>query len=136
MSKVTQRDRFLQVAFGINAADWDNILKYQQGVCPICGKSIRTTPRPHTDHDHKNGNLRGLLCSQCNRALGKAQDPRWAWTPVCFLKAYLYLLNHPAKAALGYQPVGFPGMIGTQRFRTWAKAQKKRVCIRTPSEER
>jgi hypothetical protein len=127
-TKTAQRDRFLRTAFGITAAEWDQILQYQQGMCPICGKSIRTSPRPHTDHDHKNGKLRGLLCSQCNRALGKAQDPRWAWTPVCFLKAYLYLLNHPAKAALGYQPVGFPGMIGTKRFREWAK-KNKRVCV-------
>ena len=121
MSKPSQRDRFLQTAFGITAAEWDKIFAYQRGVCPICGKSIRTNPRPHTDHDHKNGNLRGLLCSQCNRALGKAQDARWQWTPVCFLKAFLYLLNHPAALALGYQPVGFPGKIGTQRYRKWAK---------------
>lgn len=128
-----QRDRFLQSAFGITSAEWDQILQYQQGVCPICGKSIRTKPRPHTDHCHKTGQLRGLLCGQCNRALGKAQDARWAWTPVCFLKAFLYLLNHPAMAALNRQPVGFPGKVGTQRYRDWVKAKNKRVSVPAPS---
>lgn len=118
-----QRDRFLRIAFGITAAEWDIILLYQNRKCPICGKSISGAPRPHTDHDHDNGNLRGLLCGQCNRALGKAQDKRWAWTPECFLNAYHYLIAHPAKAALGRQPVGYPGKIGTKAYRKWAKVR-------------
>jgi len=126
------RERHLNTAFDITSAEWDEVLRYQRGCCAICGKQITGKPRPHTDHDHDNGNLRGLLCSQCNRALGKAQDKRWAWTPVCFLKAYLYLIQHPAKLALGRQPVGYPGKIGTGVYRKWAK-KKNAGAIRTPN---
>ena len=124
-SRERTRNQFLQTAFNITAAEWDKIFSYQQGRCPICGKSIKGSPRPHTDHDHDNGNLRGLLCSQCNRALGKAQDKRWAWTPVCFLKAFYYLIQHPARLALGRQPVGYPGRIGTKKYRAWAKKKPR-----------
>jgi recombination endonuclease VII len=126
-----QRDKFLRIAFDITAVDWDTVFEYEKGRCPICGKSIRTKPRPHTDHDHVSGNFRGILCGQCNRALGKAQDKRWGWTPVCFLKAFLYLIQHPAKLALGRQPVGYPGRIGTKAYRKWVK--KKADSIETAS---
>ena len=116
-----QREKHLRQAFTITPLEWDIIFAYERGKCPICGKDITGSPRPHTDHDHLNGNLRGLLCSQCNRALGKAQDRRWGWTPVCFLKAFFYLLDHPAARALGYQPVGYPGKIGTKKYRKWVK---------------
>ena len=35
--------------------------------------------------------VRGLLCSQCNRALGKVEDPRWKWGPEQLRRAADYL---------------------------------------------
>lgn len=40
------------------------------GPCDICG---RVGPRDQ-DHDHADGKLRGLLCRQCNVALGQLKD--------------------------------------------------------------
>ena len=40
------------------------------GPCEICG---RIGPRDQ-DHDHVTGQMRGLLCRQCNVALGQLQD--------------------------------------------------------------
>nr|WP_240942772.1 endonuclease VII domain-containing protein [Planosporangium thailandense] len=42
----------------------------QGGVCAICG-----SPDPkHVDHDHVFGNVRGILCSNCNGGLGQFED--------------------------------------------------------------
>jgi len=50
-------------------------LTEQGNVCAICG-----TDKPggrgqfHADHDHKNSEPRGVLCHNCNVALGNFQD--------------------------------------------------------------
>lgn len=134
MSTDKQRATFLDIAFDLSVAEWDRILDYQDGKCYICLKRIdlfktdSTQHRPHTDHDHKSGLVRGLLCSQCNRALGKAQDPRWAWTPDCFARAAIYLLKPPAVGALGHKTIGYPGAIGTKKYLKWA-AKKKQMKL-------
>jgi hypothetical protein len=48
----------------------------QQGVCAICKQSERTERNRllTIDHDHVTGQVRGLLCSQCNRAIGLLGD--------------------------------------------------------------
>ncbi len=129
MSTEKARTKLLREAFNLTPAQWDLILDFQNGKCFICQKRIdqfktSAAPRPHTDHDHKTGLVRGLLCSQCNRALGKAQDPRWGWTPECFYRAYEYLTTPPATGALGGEVHGYPGALyrrgkPTQRFKKW-----------------
>lgn len=41
--------------------------------CAVCGEPP-TRRRLDVDHDHKTGAVRGLLCSDCNIALGKFRD--------------------------------------------------------------
>lgn len=81
-----QRDANLAYRFGITSVEYDAILKAQSGGCWICGKvPLEGQNRLAVDHLHskgenkrnpreKRGRIRGLLCWQCNSALGKFRD--------------------------------------------------------------
>ena len=62
--------------YGITLEDYDSMYETQNGQCAICGT---TEPggrwnRFAVDHDHETGVVRGLLCNNCNTALGLFQD--------------------------------------------------------------
>ncbi len=67
---------------GITKADYDAMLADQGGVCAICGLPEAKNRDPRTnsfkslcvDHDHRTGNVRGLLCSNCNRVIGMMEE--------------------------------------------------------------
>lgn len=70
-----KRDRRLRRQFGIGAAEYDAMLAAQGGGCAICGTPPTDTgPRLHVDHCHSGGNVRGILCSECNFGIGKFRD--------------------------------------------------------------
>lgn len=55
---------------GLNVEEATNLIETIK-YCQICGK---INPILHLDHDHKSGRIRGVLCHQCNRALGFFKD--------------------------------------------------------------
>lgn len=65
---------------GVNGVDYDAMLAAQGGVCAICGRAEMRVSKHGTpftlpvDHDHATGKVRGLLCSNCNAALGLVGD--------------------------------------------------------------
>ena len=79
----TARKNFLKRHYGITFEQFDEIWKQQDGRCAICNhrpeKSPVMSPKPHrlplyVDHCHKSGKIRGLLCWNCNCALGHFRD--------------------------------------------------------------
>lgn len=60
--------------YGINADQYDAMLKEQNNVCAICNKEEMCDRILAVDHCHKSKKVRGLLCTNCNMALGKFQD--------------------------------------------------------------
>ena len=69
----TQRARELR-RYGISEDQYDQRLTEQLGLCAICGEGCRSGGRLSVDHDHKTGEVRGLLCKQCNLAIGLLGD--------------------------------------------------------------
>ena len=67
--KRKRRDAMLRKKYGIGADGYDRILEQQGGGCAICGRRPGATPL-HVDHDHDTGEVRGILCHQCNWYLG------------------------------------------------------------------
>lgn len=60
--------------YGISYAQYDDLLWAQAGLCAICTEPMRPGSGTHVDHDHKTGQVRGLLCNNCNRMLGHGRD--------------------------------------------------------------
>jgi hypothetical protein len=117
-----KRTRYLKQAFNLTPSEWDQILAHQGGVCFICEQP---TAHPHTDHRHRDGLVRGILCSSCNRGLGKIEDPRWKFTVHKLMRVIEYLMRPPASGALGRNVFGYAGKIGTKKYRAWVRKNKK-----------
>ena len=72
--------RYLERTYGITAADYAALLVKQDEKCAICGgEGFLMDKEKHkiklvVDHDHSTGQVRGLLCHNCNRALGLFHD--------------------------------------------------------------
>jgi hypothetical protein len=64
------RHYHLKHRYGIGADEFAELVRQQGGVCAICGR-----PDPeHVDHSHETGEVRGILCFNCNGGLGQFRD--------------------------------------------------------------
>lgn len=66
-----------KLLYGIDKHAFDLMLSKQNHACAICSFAFNDKEqraRPHVDHDHATGKVRGLLCVKCNLMLGYAQD--------------------------------------------------------------
>jgi Recombination endonuclease VII len=64
------RNYHLRRRYGITAEHAAAMLAEQGGLCAIC----REAAADHVDHDHVTGRVPGLLCFNCNGALGQFRD--------------------------------------------------------------
>lgn len=55
----------------ITRSEYDERLIAQSGRCAVCATPMQ---KPCVDHDHRTGEVRGLLCASCNTMLGHAKD--------------------------------------------------------------
>jgi dCMP deaminase len=69
-----QRAWRLQDSYGLTQESYTRLLDVQGGVCAICKRKPEEGQHLPVDHDHATGRVRGLLCHQCNRAIGQLQD--------------------------------------------------------------
>lgn len=68
-----RRDYYLRRQHGITLAEFEQRRVTQRNRCAICCRSF-TALRAYLDHDHVTGRVRGLLCLNCNTALGQFAD--------------------------------------------------------------
>lgn len=74
--KRDRRAMELKYKYGITVDEYNILLEAQSGKCAIC-----KTNSPggkfnnfHVDHDHNTNKIRGLLCMNCNTALGSLKE--------------------------------------------------------------
>lgn len=72
--------------YGLTVECYNSMLKQQNNCCKICLQPFNGKKSPHIDHDHRTGNVRGILCSTCNSGLGMLKDK-----PFILARTILYL---------------------------------------------
>lgn len=85
------RSGHLKRKYGITEAQRDEMISSQMGICVICPSA----PAAHVDHCHETGRVRGVLCFNCNSAIGKLGDD-----PDTLRRAIAYLEGNAWKPTL------------------------------------
>lgn len=69
-------DKHLRNTYGITLDEYNALLTVQNNKCAGCGTDSEKAQRNklYVDHCHSTGKIRGLLCQQCNTALGMVKD--------------------------------------------------------------
>ena len=76
-----RRSMVYRNTYGITVENYNEMLTKQNNVCAVCKNpeviSHNITKKPKRlsiDHDHKTGQVRGLLCHRCNVFLGNYEE--------------------------------------------------------------
>lgn len=97
-NRQTLRRYKLKVNFGITLEQYGEMLALQDGKCALCKEPETATANGRlmelaVDHDHATGEVRSLLCGNCNKGLGNFKD-----SPELLAAAILYLRSHRLRA--------------------------------------
>jgi Recombination endonuclease VII len=92
-SALVKKSQNLLTVYGITLIEYEARLAEQGGGCAVCGDTQTRKDRKYlyVDHDHATGEVRGLLCTNCNFAIGHAQDE-----PDRLIAMAAYLIRHGA----------------------------------------
>jgi len=85
---IYNRQYTLKSKYNITIEEYNSMFKKQEGRCSICNKKQDNKPLV-IDHNHENGNVRELLCNNCNVAIGLMSD-----SAIILQKATDYLNKH------------------------------------------
>jgi hypothetical protein len=74
--KLSDRKKELK-RLGATIELFNSILEKQKGLCKICSIDFqKEDKKPVLDHNHETGNIRGILCQNCNMQLGHIEKLR------------------------------------------------------------
>jgi len=73
-NKKRARNYHLKKCYGIKQDDYQMMLNYQEHKCAICNEKLGE--KLFVDHSHSTEEVRGLLCLNCNLALGYVKENR------------------------------------------------------------
>ena len=71
--------------YGITEPEYQQLLADSNNICRLCGNSGSLV----VDHNHDTGKVRGMICRQCNSAIGMLHD-----SPVLISKVLQYMLEN------------------------------------------
>jgi len=88
--------KHIRQVYRLSMVEYKRLVELSGGACAIC----RIIGPLNIDHDHKTGEVRGLLCRTCNLALGALLDDQ-----LLFFAAIDYLRNPPARLPITSNPL-------------------------------
>ena len=86
--KEEQKKYCRYVRYGVTPLEYEDMLWDQGNRCMICGKVFGPDNHSCVDHNHRTGEVRGLLCRKCNIAIGLLNED-----PGVLKNAIRYLTN-------------------------------------------
>lgn len=98
INKGTRQARRIKREYGITVDEYNFVLRQQGGVCAVCrgenpngefDRGKRSAEFFSVDHCHATGRVGGLLCMQCNMAIGNLRD-----NPELAMRAAQYISHH------------------------------------------
>jgi len=71
-----QMERHFKKSYGLTSAQIAVLVESQGGKCAICQRNAHDAAHGKlcVDHCHQTGRVRGMLCGNCNSAIGKLGD--------------------------------------------------------------
>lgn len=68
--KECKKYKAFQLSYGLTKEKYETLIESQEGRCAVC----KMRDARYVDHNHITGEVRGLLCPQCNTGLGMFQE--------------------------------------------------------------
>lgn len=83
---IIKNDNFKRT-YRITLIEYNKLLEFYGNGCAICRKECSTGKSLAVDHDHNTKKIRGLLCMNCNTALGMMKEnEELIWNMLEYLK--------------------------------------------------
>ena len=64
----------LQREYGISLSEYNILLDNQDNKCYICNNKFNDTSDTRVDHNHETGQVRKILCHNCNVLIGHSKE--------------------------------------------------------------
>jgi hypothetical protein len=125
----------IEKLYGITPEDYDRLFAWQGGRCYVCQRQPRTL-RLAVDHDHRTGQVRGLLCANnengCNRAVVANLEAAVDGGLSAAKRAVIYLADPPFAQMLRGDRVSWLGFVATEDARLAREADQRSLQVSEP----
>lgn len=126
--KIAARDRThrYRTKYGLSVEQYDAMVIAAGGRCEICklpppaDNKVEGNRVLHVDHDHETGQVRGLLCSACNRSIGLIGDEHLA-------AAAAYIEAGRDWRGMSPTPAPIPSVIDSRRNPAYVRDRRLRL---------
>jgi hypothetical protein len=71
---VISKESVNRCRYALTPEEFQEFLRRQHSACAICKDKFSEESIPYIDHDHSSGWVRGLLCRDCNFAIGLLRE--------------------------------------------------------------